>query len=147
MLIAAIQSDFGGVKIGTVNIPKHRLRNGDHNRITVGAIGGRVSLGVGDKSGKTAAAANFHGKIKERQTLINIGLPQPNAVVGNVLGGDSTITFIIGGSLGLDEEIKRKAKFKLSFSKKTVPHQLMRLILTEQIYRGFKINANERYHK
>lgn len=63
------------------------------------------------------------------------------------LGGDSTITFIIGGSLGLDEEIKRKAKFKLSFSKMTFPHQLMRLILTEQIYRGFKINANESYHK
>lgn len=63
------------------------------------------------------------------------------------LNGNSTITFIIGGSLGLDEKIKKAADFKLSFSKMTFPHQLMRLILAEQIYRAFKINGNESYHK
>ena len=63
------------------------------------------------------------------------------------LSGNSTITFIIGGSLGIDNDIKSLADFKLSFSKMTFPHQLMRLILVEQIYRAFKINANESYHK
>ena len=63
------------------------------------------------------------------------------------LGGESTISFVIGGSLGIDDSIKNMADFKLSFSKMTFPHQLMRLILTEQIYRAFKINNNENYHK
>lgn len=63
------------------------------------------------------------------------------------LNGNSTITFVIGGSLGIDDEIKNFSDFRLSFSKMTFPHQLMRLILTEQIYRAFKINANENYHK
>ena len=59
----------------------------------------------------------------------------------------SNITFIIGGSLGLSNELIQKAKFKLSFSKMTFPHQLMRLILLEQVYRSFRINNNEPYHK
>ena len=63
------------------------------------------------------------------------------------VSGASSITFIIGGSLGIDEEIKKMSNFKLSFSKMTFPHQLMRVILLEQTYRAFKINANEEYHK
>jgi len=61
--------------------------------------------------------------------------------------GVSHITFIIGGSCGLDDRVKAKADFKLSFSKMTFPHQLMRVILAEQIYRAFKIINNENYHK
>lgn len=57
------------------------------------------------------------------------------------------ITFIIGGSDGLDNEIKKLANYKLSFSKLTFPHQLFRVILLEQIYRSFKILNNETYHK
>ncbi len=59
----------------------------------------------------------------------------------------SNITFIIGGSYGIDESIKDKANYHLSFSKMTFPHQLFRLLLLEQIYRSFKINNNESYHK
>ena len=59
----------------------------------------------------------------------------------------SNITFIIGGSDGLDEEIKKLSNYKLSFSKMTFPHQLFRVILLEQIYRSFKILHNESYHK
>ena len=59
----------------------------------------------------------------------------------------STITFIIGGSYGLSQNIKDKAKLHLSFSKMTFPHQLFRVLLLEQIYRAFKINNNESYHK
>ena len=59
----------------------------------------------------------------------------------------STITFIIGGSYGLSQNIKDKSKLHLSFSKMTFPHQLFRVILLEQIYRSYKINNNESYHK
>lgn len=59
----------------------------------------------------------------------------------------SNITFIIGGSYGLADSIKQKAKMHLSFSKMTFPHQLFRVILLEQIYRSYKINNNESYHK
>lgn len=60
---------------------------------------------------------------------------------------NSNIAFIIGSSLGLSENIKAKSNFKLSFSKLTFPHGLFRGILLEQIYRAFKINNNESYHK
>ena len=61
--------------------------------------------------------------------------------------GYSHYQFIIGGSLGIYEELKKKCHFKLSFSKMTFPHQLMRVVLLEQIYRAFKISNNEPYHK
>lgn len=60
---------------------------------------------------------------------------------------NSKITFLIGGSYGIDEEIKKMAKFKLSFSKMTFPHQLFRIMFLEQLYRQFKISKNEPYHK
>ena len=61
--------------------------------------------------------------------------------------GTSHIQFIIGGSLGLHEEISKKADLAVSFSKMTFPHQLMRVILLEQIYRGYRIINGEPYHK
>ena len=60
---------------------------------------------------------------------------------------NSDITFIIGGSYGMHEEIKAKSNFKLSFSKMTFPHQLFRILLLEQIFRSYKILNNEKYHK
>ena len=61
--------------------------------------------------------------------------------------GKGEVTFVIGGSYGLDEEIKRRAKTLLSFSKMTLPHTLMRVVLLEQIYRGCMIDAGSTYHK
>ncbi|WP_209125182.1 23S rRNA (pseudouridine(1915)-N(3))-methyltransferase RlmH [Alkalihalobacillus sp. BA299] len=61
--------------------------------------------------------------------------------------GKSKIAFIIGGSLGLSDEVLKRSNTQLSFSKMTFPHQLMRLILVEQVYRAFRINRDEPYHK
>ena len=67
--------------------------------------------------------------------------------IDNIFNTNSTITFIIGSSTGLHDDIKNRSNYKLSFSKLTFPHQLFRVILLEQIYRTFKINNNETYHK
>ncbi|ARD48368.1 23S rRNA (pseudouridine(1915)-N(3))-methyltransferase RlmH [Sporosarcina sp. P33] len=61
--------------------------------------------------------------------------------------GKSKIVFVIGGSLGLHSSVLQRANEKLSFSKMTFPHQLMKLVLVEQIYRGFRIIKGEPYHK
>lgn len=63
------------------------------------------------------------------------------------LSGKSDLVFVIGGSLGLSGEVLARADFRLSFSRMTFPHQMMRVILLEQIYRSFKIIRNEVYHK
>ncbi|UNL42718.1 23S rRNA (pseudouridine(1915)-N(3))-methyltransferase RlmH [Ligilactobacillus agilis] len=61
--------------------------------------------------------------------------------------GRSDITFVIGGSLGLSPAVLKRAETKISFGKFTLPHQLMRLVLSEQIYRAFMINNGSPYHK
>lgn len=67
--------------------------------------------------------------------------------IDNILINNSDITFIIGGSYGLSDEVKNKSNYKLSFSKMTFPHQLFRVMLLEQIYRSYRIINNESYHK
>ena len=61
--------------------------------------------------------------------------------------GKSKVAFVIGGSLGISEAVQQRSDFAISFSKMTFPHQLMRLVLLEQVYRGFRINRGEPYHK
>lgn len=63
------------------------------------------------------------------------------------ISGKSHLVFVIGGSLGLHEKVKKRADFSVSFSDMTFPHQLMRVILLEQIYRGYRIVKGEPYHK
>ena len=67
--------------------------------------------------------------------------------IDNNFNSNKNLTFVIGGSYGLDESVKSRSDYKLSFSKFTFPHQLFRVILLEQIYRAYKINHNENYHK
>ena len=67
--------------------------------------------------------------------------------IDNIFLNYSNITFVIGGSYGLSDNIKERSNYKMSFSNLTFPHQLFRVMLLEQIYRAFKINNNEEYHK
>lgn len=70
-----------------------------------------------------------------------------NKMESLAVSGVSHMVFVIGGSLGLADAVLKRADYKLSFSKMTFPHQLMRMILLEQIYRGYRIMKNEPYHK
>lgn len=105
---------------------------------------------IKDKEGKKILS-----KIKHNSYVIALAIDGKNlsseelAEVINKLGirGVSNITFVIGGSLGLSDEVLSRADYKLSFSKMTFPHQLMRLILLEQVYRSYRINNGEPYHK
>ena len=67
--------------------------------------------------------------------------------ISDISFNNSRICFIIGGSLGLSDEVKERADLRLSFGKITLPHQLARVVLLEQSYRAFKINSGEAYHK
>ncbi len=92
--------------------------------------------------------------INEKDYLITLEIegkqftsPEFAEKINNILIENSNITFVIGGSYGLTDNIKNKARLHLSFSKMTFPHQLFRVLLLEQIYRAYKINNNESYHK
>ena len=107
-------------------------------------------LMIKEKEGKKILS-----KIKDNSYVIALAIDGKNlsseelAETINKLGvrGISNITFVIGGSLGISDEVLSIADYKLSFSKMTFPHQLMRLILLEQVYRAYRINNGEPYHK
>lgn len=100
--------------------------------------GSRILSKIGDREfvvvlaieGKTLSSEEFSKQLE--QASIN---------------GFSTLTFVIGGSLGLSKEVKKRANLSVSFGRLTLPHQLMRLVLTEQIYRAFTIQQGSPYHK
>jgi 23S rRNA (pseudouridine1915-N3)-methyltransferase len=92
------------------------------------------------KGGTFAVALDIKGKAFSSEELA-----EKIEMLG--LDGKSSMAFIIGGSLGLSTEVLDSSHLRLSFSKMTFPHQMMRVILLEQIYRAFKINRNETYHK
>ena len=100
--------------------------------------GNRILSKIGDREfvvvlaieGKTLSSEEFSKQLE--QASIN---------------GFSTLTFVIGGSLGLSKEVKKRANLSVSFGRLTLPHQLMRLVLTEQIYRAFTIQQGSPYHK
>ena len=104
---------------------------------------------------KKREAEKMLKKFKQGSTLIALDLKgeQPTSegfaakLDSFMVSGASNLTFIIGGSLGIDDELIGMADYRLCMSKMTFPHQLARLILLEQLYRGFKILAGEPYHK
>ena len=106
-----------------------KILNLEGNRI-LSKIGDREFVVVLAIEGKTLSSEEFSKQLE--QASIN---------------GFSTLTFVIGGSLGLSPQVKKRANLSLSFGRLTLPHQLMRLVLTEQIYRAFTIQQGSPYHK
>ena len=105
---------------------------------------------IKDKEGK-----KILNKLKDNSYVIALAIDGKNLSSEELanriedlsVNGISHIVFVIGGSLGLSDDVLRRANYKLSFSKMTFPHQLMRLILLEQVYRAYRINNGEPYHK
>lgn len=109
---------------------------------------------VEEEKAKNKEAEKINKHISDRDYLITLEIegqqmtsPDFAKKIDNILIENSNIVFIIGGSYGLSDEIKNKARLHISFSKMTFPHQLFRVLLLEQIYRAYKINNNESYHK
>ena len=104
---------------------------------------------------KLAEGADILSKIKPADYVVTLEIKgkalSSEALAKHIdelaVNGKSSVVFIIGGSLGLSAEVSKRADLKLSFSAMTFPHQMMRIILLEQIYRSFKIIRNEAYHK
>ena len=122
-------------KFNVVEVAESRLESNDINKVKV--IEGKSIISklkgyviILDLAGVMLTSTDLAEKIDDLQT-----------------SGVSEITFVIGGSYGLSDEIKQKADFTLCFGKMTFPHHLMRVILSEQIYRAFMINSNSEYHK
>ena len=105
-----------------------KILNLEGNRILT-KIGDREFVVVLAIEGKTLSSEEFSKQLE--QASIN---------------GYSTLTFVIGGSLGLSPQVKNRANLSLSFGRLTLPHQLMRLVLVEQIYRAFTIQQGSPYH-
>lgn len=110
---------------------------------------------VQEETIKAKEATRILGQIKERDYVIALAIDgqaytseiwatQMERIVGQ---GYSTLVFVIGGSLGLHRSVLERANLKLSFSQFTFPHQMVRVILLEQIYRAFRIQRGEPYHK
>ena len=114
-----------------------RASNSENEKI-LDLEGNRILSKIGDREfvvvlaieGKTLSSEEFSKQLE--QASIN---------------GYSTLTFVIGGSLGLSPQVKNRANLSLSFGRLTLPHQLMRLVLVEQIYRAFTIQQGSPYHK
>lgn len=92
------------------------------------------------KDGAYVVALDLGGKMISSEDLAQF-------MTDRAVRGDSHLVFIIGGSLGLSSAVLTRANYKLCFSKMTFPHQLFRVMLLEQVYRAYRINNNEPYHK
>lgn len=146
-------------KFFTMAIDEYRKRLGRYCKLEI--------IEVADEKTPDNASENMEDKIKETEaerilkniredtyviTLeINGKMKDSVELSGDMqklfVNGVSNIIFVIGGSLGLHKSVSARADEKLSFSKMTFPHQLMRVILLEQIYRAFRIMNGEPYHK
>ncbi|GKT04201.1 23S rRNA (pseudouridine(1915)-N(3))-methyltransferase RlmH [Furfurilactobacillus entadae] len=128
-------------KFEIVEVPDEKAPESlsDAEMITViGKEGGRILDHIKDKEYVYALAILGKERTSEQ-------LAKEIADLGTY--GHSDVTFVIGGSLGLAPEVLKRADAQISFGRFTLPHQLMRLVLTEQIYRSFMINAGTPYHK
>lgn len=130
----------GYIKLSTIEINDEKVSNENSSEIKIAM----------DKEGK-----NILSKIKDTQFVVTLEIlgelltseKLADKMNNLAISGSSDVVFVIGGSYGLSDDVKKRSNFALSFSKMTFPHQLMRVILLEQIYRAYKIIAREPYHK
>lgn len=140
-------------------VAEYRKRLGSYCSLSVEEVREEkapVGLSPAEEEGvKDAEGRELLKRIKEQSFVIALEI-QGKALSSEELAaklkqlaidGKSDVTFVIGGSLGLSRAVSRRADFSLSFSPMTFPHQMMRVILLEQIYRSFKIIRKETYHK
>ena len=129
-------------KFSVVELNEERIRSNTPNDSQIAEVieaeGRRILQKVG--ASDYVAAMCIEGKLLSSEEL-------SETLDKAALSGKSTVDFIIGGSYGLSDEVKRRADLRLSMSKMTFPHQLARVILSEQIYRAFEISTNGKYHK
>lgn len=133
-------------------INEYIKRIGKYTKLEIIEINDLDRLNITDILKKEGEAILKHIKDRDYVVTLEIEGIKMNSIelaskIDNMLFKNSNITFVIGGSYGLSDEVKNRSNFKLSFSDFTFPHQLFRVILLEQIYRSFKINNNESYHK
>ncbi len=129
-------------KFNITELNEERIRSNSPNASQIAGVleaeGKRILQKIG--ASDYVAAMCIEGKMLSSEqlsrTLDNV------AVIGK-----STVDFIIGGSYGLSDEVKSRADLRLSMSRMTFPHQMARMILSEQIYRAFEISTNGKYHK
>ena len=129
-------------KFNIIELNEERIRSNDPNSSQIAEViaaeGRRIMQKIG--AGDYVAAMCREGKMLSSEEL--------SATLDKIaLSGKSTVDFIIGGSYGLSDEVKKRADLRLSMSKMTFPHQMARVILSEQIYRAFEISTNGKYHK
>ena len=129
------------VKINIIEVKDEKTRegaSGHENDLVKSAEAGRLQQYVDDSA--VLIPLCIEGKKMSSEEFADLITSFENR-------GESHIQFIIGGSLGIDEDLKNRGAIKLSFSDMTFPHQLMRVIVLEQIYRAYRIKNNEPYHK
>ena len=129
-------------KFSVVELNEERIRSNTPNEAQIAEVieaeGRRILQKIG--ASDYVAAMCIEGKLLSSEEL-------SETLDKAALSGKSTVDFIIGSSYGLSDEVKRRADLRLSMSKMTFPHQLARVILSEQIYRAFEISTDGKYHK
>ena len=129
-------------KFSIVELPEEKIRNNNPNQSQIDEVieseGKRIMQKIGQAD--FVFAMCIEGKMLSSEEL-------SKKLDSLSVSGKSTVDFIIGGSYGLSNAVKSRADFKLSMSPMTFPHQMARMILSEQIYRAFEISANGKYHK
>ena len=128
------------IKLNTIEINDEKVKVENPSEIAIAM----------DKEGK-----NILSKIKDNQYVITLEILGKNLssedfaekINNLMLSGNSDVVLVIGGSYGLSDEVKKCSNYALSFSKMTFPHQMMRVILLEQVYRAYRIITGASYHK
>lgn len=129
-------------KFSIVELAEEKIRNNNPNQSQIDEVTEAEGKKIMQKIGQSdyVVAMCIEGKMLSSEEL--------SKTIDNLsVNGKSTVDFIIGGSYGLSNSVKSRADFKLSMSKMTFPHQMARMILSEQIYRAFEISSNGKYHK